>query len=283
MSQPQKIAIIGVGLLGGSLAKALKGKGGIRLTGWNHRLSSRRKAKRILSVVSSFEEAVRGARVVLLCSHPATIPDFLRRMKPLVDGNALIMDVSSVKEEVVRQAGRIPGMNRFFVPCHPMAGREKSGPFFADANLYRGKTVFITPLPATPKKLLQRARYFWKSIGAKPVVLDAKKHDLQVALTSHLPHLLAACLIDVFREAQGNDSSVRQAVGTGFKDVTRVAAGNPDMWSDIARMNAPAIRPILSRYRRHLTVIERNLGKGRRFWYPFFSRVRSIREGLEQK
>jgi prephenate dehydrogenase len=282
MRQNQKIAIIGVGLLGGSLAKALKGKRGIRLEGWNHRASSRRRASRLLSVASSFEEAVRSARVVILCSHPGSIAESLRRMKPLLGANALVMDVSSVKAEVATQAGRIRGIQNHFVPCHPMAGREKSGALFADAGLYRSRVVFITPLVGTPRKLLQRAWNFWKSVGAKPVVLDAKKHDRQVALTSHLPHLLASCLTEIYGAEERKSPSLRHAVGTGFRDFTRIASGHPGMWSDIARMNATAIRPLLKRYRRRLAALEKNLGKkGSGRWLSFFSRVRSIREGLE--
>jgi prephenate dehydrogenase len=284
MRKKKKIAVIGVGLLGGSLAKALKGKKTIRLAGWNHRPSSRRKAASILSVASSFEDAVQNADIVLLCSHPGSVAESLRRMKPLIGDSTLVMDVSSVKGEVVRQAGRIRGMNRHFVPCHPMAGREKSGPLFADAGLYRGKCVFITPLSKTPKKLLACAMNFWKSIGAKPFVLDAEKHDRLVALTSHLPHLLASCLTEIYGGEVKRNPSLRYAVGTGFKDFTRIAAGNPGMWSDIARMNAPAIRRYFSRYRRRLSFLERNLGKKQgRFWLSFFSRARSIREGLEPK
>jgi prephenate dehydrogenase len=284
MRQKQKIAIIGVGLLGGSLAKALKGRKGILLSGWNHRLSSRRKAARILSVASSFEEAVRNADIVLLCSHSGSIAQSLIQMKPLINDCALVMDVSSVKSEVMKQASRIPGMQRHFVPCHPMAGREKSGALFADAGLYRDKIVFMTPLSGTPAKLLSRARNFWKSIGAKPVVLDAKKHDSHVALTSHLPHLLASCLTEIYGDEQRREPSLRLAVGNGFKDVTRIAAGHPGMWSDIACMNASAIRRFLTRYRLKLAALEKDLGrKNKRRWLAYFGRVRSIREGLDLK
>jgi prephenate dehydrogenase len=284
MRKPKKIAIIGVGLLGGSLAKALKGKKGIRLKGWNHRPSSRRKASRILSVASSFEEAVRDAYIVILCSHSGSVTESLKRMKPIINDYALVMDVSSVKAEVVAQAGRIQGMQNHFVPCHPMAGKEKSGVFFADAGLYRGKIVFITPLPRTPAKLLFRAKNFWKSIGAKPVVLDAKKHDRQVALTSHLPHLLASCLTEIYGDEEKRDPSLHHALGNGFRDVTRIAAGHPGMWSDIALMNASAIRHFLSRYRRRLAALEKDLGrKNKRHWLAYFNKVRTIREGLEPK
>src|ERR1041384_2894960 len=143
-----KVAIIGVGLLGGSLALALK-KRGARLVGWNHRAASRRKAAKILPVAPSFEKAVQGADVIVLCSHTGNVVAPLRELKPFLMPQTLVMDVSSVKGEVVPQAARVPGMKDHFVPCHPMAGKEKSGVLHADAALYKGRFIFLTPLPGS--------------------------------------------------------------------------------------------------------------------------------------
>jgi prephenate dehydrogenase len=281
MKTTGRIAIIGVGLLGGSLALALKKKKGLRLVGWNHRASSRKKASRLLTVAPTFEKAVEGTEVVLLCSHSGSIAPVLKQLVPLIDSRTLIMDVSSVKGEVVREAGRISGMAAHFVPCHPMAGKEKSGALNADASLYRGKIVFITPLPKSPKKLIQRAAQFWKQVGALPIVLDSRTHDQSVALTSHLPHLLASALMHHYGAQVNRKASIRQAVGSGFRDFTRIAAGNPAMWTDIVEMNASEIRSFLSQYRRHLMSLEKNLKKGkRRFWLSFFERARALRENL---
>ncbi len=129
MPSQQKIAIIGVGLLGGSLALALKKKGKSNLIGWNHRAGSRKKAARLIRIAGSFEEAVTDADTILLCSHPRAVSPALRQLASLARPGALIMDVSSVKGEVVKEAGLIPGMERHFVPCHPMAGKEKIRPF----------------------------------------------------------------------------------------------------------------------------------------------------------
>jgi prephenate dehydrogenase len=282
MSSNPKIAIIGVGLLGGSLALALKKSGERNLVGWNHRASSRQKAARLLAVAPSFEQAVENAKVVVLCSHSGSIGPVLRQMSPFIGNNTLILDVSSVKGELVREAQTIAGMWRHFVPCHPMAGKEKSGPGHADPKLYRGKVVFITPLTKNPRPLVQRAAQFWKRIGATPVLLDAKTHDQSVALTSHLPHLLASAMMNLYGKNQKRSPVFQKAVGSGFRDFTRIAAGNPAMWRDIVKMNSVEIGSFLSQYRRDLVILEKNLkNRNSRYWLAFFERARGIREKLK--
>lgn len=280
MGTEQKVAIIGVGLLGGSLALALKKKRGVKLMGWNHRASSRRKASRILPVASTIEKAVEGADTILLCSHSSSIPSFLGQLLPIVRNRSLILDVSSVKAAIARETSRIPGASSHFIPCHPMAGKESSGPANADASLYVGRTVFITPLPRNSRKLVQRAVRFWKSIGALPVILKPEEHDRIVALTSHLPHLLASAFMGLYG-GSASKVSLRSAVGPGFRDFTRIAAGNPVMWSDIVEMNAREIKTFLSRYRRILASLEKNLKPGRRrAWLSFFGEARTLREKI---
>jgi prephenate dehydrogenase len=277
----QKVAIIGVGLLGGSLALALKKRKTFQLVGWNHRASSRRKASKLLSVVSTFEKAVQGAEIVVLCSHSGTIFPVLRQMTKLIQPQTLIMDVSSVKGKVVEEANRISGMACHFVPCHPMAGKEKSGPANADPTLYKGRFVFITPMAKNPRGLVQRAIKFWKSVGALPVVLDSKTHDRNVALTSHLPHLLASGLMNTYETHRRRSPALRQAVGSGFRDFTRIAAGNPAMWADIMEMNAAELKSFITQFRRTLAQLEKNLKPGKRFfWLSFFEKARAVRERL---
>jgi prephenate dehydrogenase len=281
MPSQQKIAIIGVGLLGGSLALALKKQKAVHVVGWNHRASSRKKAAGLVRVAKSFEEAVAGADKVLLCSHSGVIVPTLKQLVPLAHPDALIMDVSSVKGELVKEAKRIPGMNQHFVPCHPMAGKEKSGPSFADADLYRGKFVFISPFDNPPKKLVGEAVRFWKKIGAVPVLTDALTHDRVVALTSHLPHILAAALMELYGKNEGHSAVYKKAIGSGFRDFTRIAAGNPAMWEDIVDMNGAEIRYFLSRYRRRLEELEKNLKKGKApFWRNFFGKAQTLRKKI---
>ena len=281
MPSPAKTAIIGVGLLGGSLALALKKRGEKGLVGWNHRPSSRKKASRLLPVAPTFEKAMEGADAVVLCAHSGSMAPVLKQLQGLIQPKTLIMDVSSVKGEVARQAEKIAGMNRHFVPCHPMAGKEKSGPAYADADLYQGKIVFITPLAGTPSALVQRAVRFWKKVGAVTVVANPSSHDKAVAWTSHLPHLLACALMELYAQKTGASPLFEKAVGSGFRDFTRIAGGNPAMWRDIVEMNPGEIKSALSQFRKKLGEMEKNLKKGKnRYWLSFFEKARSLREKM---
>jgi prephenate dehydrogenase len=281
MASRKKIAIIGVGLLGGSLALALKKKG-IELVGWNHRPSSRKKASRLLTVVPTLEKAIQGADVILLCSHSSTVLPLLKQIGGLIKSQTLIMDVSSIKGKIVQEAQAVKGLENHFVPCHPMAGKEKSGSGFADARLYQGRTVFITPLMKNPKVLVQKAVQLWKGVGAIPILLKAQTHDQYVALTSHLPHLLASAYVQLYGVQARRSKSLSAAAGSGFKDFTRIAAGNPAMWSDILEMNSKEVIYFLSQYRRQLGQLEKQLRKGSKsFWLSFFEKGKIIRENLK--
>ncbi len=277
----KKVAIVGVGLLGGSLALDLKSKGFYDLIGWNHRAVSRRKAAKILPVAATYEKAVERADIIVLCSHSGAVLEALPGLLKTPNPASLIMDVSSVKGILVRSAEKIPGANRFFVPCHPMAGKEKSGALAAERGLYRDKVIFITPLRNSPARLVRSACDFWKSVGGRPVLLGAGEHDQMVALTSHLPHLLAALLIHLYDGLSGKYPRIALGVGSGFRDTTRIAAGSPAMWTDILVYNKMEILRVLRQYQRQLHGLELRLIKGRKGdWQRFFETARATREKL---
>jgi len=276
-----KVAIIGVGLLGGSLALALKGKGGYRVVGWNHRASSRRRAAKIAPVAASLEDAVRGADLVVLCTHSNAVLAMLREITPHLGPRTLVMDVSSLKGALAREAARLPGLEGRFVPCHPMAGKETSGPEASDRDLYRGHYVFVTPLRGTPPRNTARAAAFWKAVGAKVLSWTPDKHDKRVAVTSHLPHLLACVMMERFALAAARDKMIRAAVGTGFRDFTRIAAGHPAMWADILTLNDKEIGRALTGFRRRLQRLERDVrARKRGKWLSFFGKARALRQSL---
>lgn len=277
----ERTAIIGVGLLGGSLGLALERRKGARPVGWNHRASSRRKAAKLMPLAPTLSKALEGAKTVVLCAHSGSIGPFLKGILPLLSQKTLVLDVSSVKGAIVREAALVPRAKYHFVPCHPMAGKEKSGPAHADPDLYRGRIVFLTPLKGSPRDLVQRASRFWRSVGAVPVVLPARTHDRLVAMTSHLPHLLSGALMNLYSSRAKTQPLLGRAVGTGFRDMTRIAAGSPSMWIDIMRMNSKEIVSVLSVYRKTLGKLEKELRKGTSGrWKAFFERARSGRESL---
>lgn len=276
-----KVAVIGVGLLGGSVALALKERGGYDVVGWNHHAASRRRAAKIVRVAGSLDEAVRGADVVVLCSHSGSVCGLIRSMLPSLGPDALVVDVSSLKAALAAEAARIPGLRGRFVPCHPMAGKEKSGPEAAEASLFQGRYVFVTPIPGTPAGKVRQAEAFWRATGARVLRWSPDDHDRRVALTSHLPHLLACVMVELYGRRLKKDRALFPAVGTGFRDFTRIAAGNPDMWADILRLNRREIARALRDYRRRLQTLERDLAKGNRSkWVRFFAASQDLREGL---
>jgi prephenate dehydrogenase len=275
------VSIIGIGLLGGSLALALRKRGGYRLTGWSPSASTRSRARRFMKVVPDLRSAVREADIVVIGSPSAEVVPLLKRILPLLRPGALVMDMASVKGAVADGARALKGVVGHFVPCHPMAGREKSGVAHAIPGLYKGRNVFFTPYPKTPRALLKRAIDFWKKAGAAPLVMRPSVHDARVAVTSHMPHLVACALMERFASASRRDPGIRTAVGTGFRDVTRIAASSPAMWADIVGMNSGELKTNLSGLRKRLAALEKDLRPGRRArWSRFFARVKAARERL---
>ncbi len=267
--------------MGGSLALALRGEKKFKLLGWNHRPGSRKRAAKLLPMARTLGEALQGADIVLISTHSGEVVPLLPEISRTAAPDALIMDVSSVKSQIVNQASKLSWAPYHFVPCHPMAGKEKSGPENAERDLYFGKVIFISPLPGTPRAVLNQAVFFWRQVGALPVILSADRHDEFVALTSHLPHLLASALVDVYGTYQKSNPRVKRALGTGFRDSTRVAAGSPAMWADILGMNGQKIAFFLSRYREKLLELEKKLrNKNGGEWRRYFEKVKKIRKDL---
>lgn len=276
-----KVAVIGVGLLGGSVALALQKRPGFDVVGWNHRASSRRRASKIVRVASSLEDAVRGSSVVVLSAHSGSVCDLIREIQQWLGQDTLVLDVSSLKKTLADDASKIPDLAGRFVPCHPMAGKEKSGPEVAEAALFQGRWVFVTPISGTPNPLVLRAEKFWKSMGAKVLRWTPRDHDRRVALTSHVPHLLACVMMELYGKRREKDAPLEAAVGSGFKDFTRIAAGNPAMWADIMTLNAKEIGSVLGDFRKRLQILEKDLKSGRREkWASFFENSRSLREKI---
>ena len=276
-----KVAVIGVGLLGGSVALALQKRPGFDVVGWNHRASSRHRASKIVKVASSLEDAVRDSSVVVLSAHSSSICDLIREIQPWLGQDTLVLDVSSLKKALAEDASKIPDLAGRFVPCHPMAGKEKSGPEVAEAALFQGRWVFVTPIPGTPNRQVVRAEKFWKRIGAKVLRWTPGDHDRRVALTSHVPHLLACVMMELYGRRLAKDHALEAGVGPGFKDFTRIAAGNPAMWTDIMGLNAKEIGSVLGDFRKSLQTLEKDLKLGRRGkWMRFFENARTLREKI---
>ena len=237
----EQLGLIGCGLMGGSFALALKRAGLVkRVVGYSKSPSTTERARQlgIIDVEApSALLAVSGADIVLLAVPVSATEATFKAIRHLVNPNTLIMDVGSTKRDVVDAARRVLRDHvGCFVPAHPIAGREVSGVEHADADLYSGKQVILTPIERTFTVQLQKAVDVWTALGCDVVKMSPQAHDAAYAAVSHLPHLIAFALINsISGQAQGKDHLA--LAGSGFRDFTRIAASDPKMWRDILIAN----------------------------------------------
>lgn len=266
MLKINKLAVIGVGLIGGSFALAVKQAGAVRQVIGAGRSADQLTKARLAGVVDEVTEnpadAVRGADLVMLAVPVAQSAAILKEIAPVLEAYAVITDVGSTKAGIVKSARTILG-SAFarFVPAHPIAGAETSGVGAAHAELFRGRQVVLTPQAETDGSALQRVRELWESCGAETSVLDAETHDAIFASVSHLPHLLAFALVDLIAK-RPNAAQLFSFCGSGFRDFTRIAGSSPEMWRDIALANRDALLLDLAAYRNEIIELERLIGEG---------------------
>ncbi len=229
----QRLAIVGVGLLGGSIALAARAQGAAReIVGIGRdraRLDAPLRAGAVDRVTTDLATGVRDADLVVLAATVLANAQLLADTWQAVTPAALITDVGSTKRGIVRVAERLPGP-RGFVGSHPMAGSEKSGYAEARADLFRGATVIVTPTDGSEPRAVKGVTAFWESLGARVSTLDPDTHDRMVAAISHLPHVVAWMLVDAVVRFE---PSALAFAARGFKDTTRIAAADPAMWTDI--------------------------------------------------
>ncbi len=237
----EQLGLIGCGLMGGSFALALKRAGLVRrVVGYSKSPSTMERARQmgVIDVQApSALLAVSGADIVLLAIPVSATEATLKEIRHLVTPSTLLMDVGSTKGDVVDAARRILlGNVGSFVPCHPITGKELSGVEHADADLYKGKKVILTPTDETFAVQLQKAGGLWNALGCHVITMSPRAHDAAYAAVSHLPHLIAFALISAI-QGQENGKEYLSLAGPGFRDFTRIAASEPQMWRDILIAN----------------------------------------------
>lgn len=258
-----RIAILGLGLIGGSLARALKKRGAVaEVAGWGHREASLQQGMQ-LGIIDRYSldlgEAIRDADIVVIAT-PTLIAESLLQQLADVGCEALITDVASVKGNLLRAAQRIYGeAPPNLVLGHPIAGSEKSGVTAAKADLFVNHKVIITPTDTTAPIASEKIRRMWELTGAEVVSMPVEQHDAILASTSHLPHVLAYTLVDALagaspHEGQGQYDIFRFAAG-GFRDFTRIASSDPQMWHDISLANRDAILSSIDLFTAHLAQV----------------------------
>jgi prephenate dehydrogenase len=256
----KQLGVIGCGLMGGSFALALKRGGLVRkVVGYSKSPSTTERAKKlgVIDVAAdSALQAVAGCDIVLVAVPVAASEATFRAIHHLIEPGLLLMDVGSTKRDVVDAAQRaLKDRIISFVPAHPVAGKELAGVANADAALYAGSQVILTPLAQTPVELVQRATDVWSAIGAQVLRMTPENHDAAFAAVSHLPHLLAFAYVSaVTNQATGRD--LLSLAGPGFRDFTRIAASDPVVWRDILLANREEILRQSARFRHALDAIE---------------------------
>ncbi len=280
------VALIGVGLIGSSLARAMREKGLARRIVGCARTRRTRSVCRELGLVdatfASPRQAVKGADLVVICSPVGTCGAVAAAMAPSLKPGAIVSDVGSVKRAVIDAVAPHLPDSVHFVPGHPVAGTEHSGPEAGFAGLFRGRWCILTPAEGTDAAAVRRVAGLWRRAGSRVEIMDAAHHDLVLALTSHLPHLIAYNIVGTAADLESvTDSEVFKYSAGGFRDFTRIAASDPVMWRDVFLHNRDAVLEVLGRFNEDLSALQRAIrwGEGEAL-EALFARTRDIRRGV---
>jgi cyclohexadieny/prephenate dehydrogenase len=281
-----RLALIGFGLIGGSIARAARAQdlvGEIVSTARTERTRARVKELGIVdSVVESNVEAVQDADLVVLCTPVGACRPVTQEIAPHLAPGAIVSDVGSVKGAVVKDmAPHLPATTHF-VPAHPVAGTEHSGPDSGFAELFINRWCILTPPQGTDPAAVEKLRAFWAALGAKVETMTPDHHDLVLAITSHLPHLIAYTIVGTADElAQVTESEVIKFSAGGFRDFTRIAASDPTMWRDVFLANKEAVLEMLGTFTEDLSKLTRAIRRGDgEALFEHFTRTRAIRRGI---
>ena len=263
-----KITIVGVGLLGGSLGLAIKRRKLAReVAGFVRRTASLKECERAGAVdfaTTDLLAAVSGADLVILCTPLAQMRSLTKHMLPALKPGAIVTDVGSVKATVVGELETLVARaGARFIGSHPMAGAEKAGVSAASADLFQCAACVVTPTRKTPASALKQVENFWKAIGGRTLTLTPAMHDILVSRSSHLPHIVASVLASFVLSPQ-RPKLQAMLCANGFRDTTRIASGSPEMWRDILLANREQVRVALDEFVRELQAVQALLRKKRK-------------------
>lgn len=281
-----QVALIGLGLIGSSLGHAIKRHGLARcVTGTARTAATRETALRIGFVDEVYEDSaacVRGADLVILCTPVGTFGALAEQIAPALEPGAILTDAGSVKCSVIEAIKpHLPG-GVHFIPGHPIAGTEYSGPEAGFAELFEGRWCILTPLPGTDEDALARLTAFWEACGSSVETMTPEHHDLVLAITSHLPHLIAYNIVGTASDLETvTEKEVIKFSASGFRDFTRIAASDPVMWRDIFMNNRDAVLEMLGRFTEDLASLQRAIrwGDGEAL-EELFTRTRAVRRSI---
>ena len=280
-----RVALIGLGLIGSSIARAVRETmADVHITGFDTDTGVRERARALGfadAITDSAAAAVAEADLVILCVPVGSMAAAASALADALPAGAVVSDVGSSKASVaavLREA--LP--NATIVPAHPVAGTENSGPEAGFASLFRGRWCILTPDPDADPQAVARLQDFWTRLGAKVERMDAKHHDMVLAVTSHLPHLIAFTIVGTASDLEDvTESEVIKYSAGGFRDFTRIAASDPTMWRDIFLTNREAVLDMLQRFSEDLSLLQRAIrwGEGDTL-FDLFTRTRAIRRSI---
>jgi cyclohexadieny/prephenate dehydrogenase len=284
------IAIVGIGLIGSSLALAARGnRAATKITLYDQNDDVRMRAVELgLGEVSdSLEGAIAGADLVILCVPSGAMGNAGAAIAPYLKEGAIVTDVGSVKAAVIEQLVPVLPSLAYLVPGHPIAGTERSGPEAGFATLFAKRWAILTPLDdarADYREKVQALVAFWERLGSQVELMEPARHDLVLAMTSHIPHLIAFCVVATAEDVEAvTDSEVVKFSAGGFRDFTRIAASDPTMWRDVFLLNREAVLDLLGRFSEDLTALRRAIrwGDGDTLFATFERARRMRREVIE--
>ncbi len=280
------IAFIGIGLISSSVARVVRrDRLAVRTAACARRADTRAAALRLNlvdAVTADVAEAVTGADLIMLGTPVGAYGALAQAMAPYLRPGAIVTDVGSVKEAVIRDVAPHLPAHVHFVPGHPIAGTEHSGPEAGLAEMFAGRWAILTPLPGTEPTAVDRVRALWEACGAKVDLMDPTHHDRVLAITSHLPHLIAYTIVGTATDLEAHlQHEVIKYSASGFRDFTRIAASDPVMWRDIFLNNQDAVLDVLQRFTEDLTALQRAIrwGEGSKL-EDLFARTRAIRRSI---
>ncbi len=281
-----RVALIGLGLIASSMFWAIKRAGlAGEVTGYARSEATRETARQIGlcdRVCETAEEAVEGADLVVLCVPVGAMGPVAQQIAPVLKSGATVSDVGSVKRHVIDAVSPHIPDSVHFIPAHPLAGTEHSGPESGFAELFDNRWCLLVPVEDSDPDAIARLRALWEGLGSNVDEMDAAHHDLVLAVTSHAPHLIAYTMVGVADDLRRvTDTEVIKYSAAGFRDFTRIAASDPTMWRDVFLTNKDATLEILGRFTEELFALQRAIrtGDGEQL-FDYFTRTRAIRRGI---
>jgi cyclohexadieny/prephenate dehydrogenase len=283
-----KLALIGVGLIGGSIARAAREYGAARSIVATARSAATRRRVVELGiadqVVETNAEAVKDADLVIVCIPVGASGPVMAEIAPALKPGAIVSDVGSVKSQVLKDMAPHVPAGVHLIPAHPVAGTENSGPDSGFPELFVNRWCILTPPEGADAAAVERLKAFWTTLGANVEVMTAEHHDMVLAITSHLPHLIAYTIVGTAEEfSQVSRSEVLKFSAGGFRDFTRIAASDPTMWRDVFLHNKDAVLEMLAQFSEDLAKLTRAMRRGDgETLFEHFTRTRAIRRGIVQ-